>query len=81
MLFNPIENTKNNDDQILNDMRSIMKTYVNGQVQNKVTKTMKENHQSEFENLRKKLQDPMLKEYSSFEFMEKLYLQEYLVGK
>ncbi|OGT22522.1 MAG: hypothetical protein A3C55_02195 [Gammaproteobacteria bacterium RIFCSPHIGHO2_02_FULL_42_13] len=70
---------ENKDDNLLDEMRSIMKDYVGLCVQNKMTDSLKQEYKNRFEDLRSKLRDPMLKDYSSFEFMEKLYMQEYLI--
>lgn len=66
-----------NDDQYLEQMRGIMKAYVMAYKADRLTPVFKQESQHEFEALRRQLSDPMLKEYSSFEFMEKLYMQEY----
>ena len=70
---------ENNDDRLLDEMRAIMKDYVGHCVQNKITDSLKQDYKTKFEELRGNLRDPMLKDYSSFEFMEKLYMQEYLI--
>ena len=67
------------DDECLEEMRNIVKGYLRSELEDKVTNTNKEELHRQFDKLRSQLEDPLLKEYSSFEFMEKLYMQEYLV--
>lgn len=66
-----------NDDRLLDEMRVLMKKYVLGCVQNEFAEKEKGQCQTAFNELRAKLHDELLREYSSFEFMEKLYTQEY----
>lgn len=65
-----------NDDVLLDEMRDIMKRYVADYQENRLTGAKQQHLRREFEKLRDQLADLLLKEYSSFEFMEKLYLQE-----
>ncbi len=62
-------------------MRSIMQNYITLSAQNKIGNENKTIIKNRFEELRDQLHDETLKEYSSFEFMEKLYEQEYLVNQ
>lgn len=66
-----------NDDRLLDEMRMLMKEFVISSVKNKIIDGMKEQYMATFNGLRAKLHDELLREYSSFEFMEKLYTQEY----
>ena len=66
-----------NDDRLLDDMRALMRKYVFATVQKEITDEQKSQAIATFEELRAKLHDELLREYSSFEFMEKLYTQEY----
>ena len=65
------------DDQLLDEMRTLMKKFVFGCVKNEIDDKEKNLYQETFNALRAKLHDELLREYSSFEFMEKLYTQEY----
>lgn len=65
-----------NDDVLLDEMRDIMKHYIAEYREKRLTAANRQHLRREFEKLRDQLADPLLKEYSSFEFMEKLYLQE-----
>lgn len=65
-----------NDDILLDEMRDIIKRYVAEYQASSLTPISRQHWRGEFEKLRDQLADPLLKEYSSFEFMEKLYLQE-----
>lgn len=67
------------DDQLLNEMRAIIKDYVSLYFQNKMDKSLRQEYQSSFEAMRSQLRDNMLREYSSFDFMEKIYMQEHAV--
>ena len=67
------------DDDFLDEMRIITRDYVQQSIDNKLTSEMAQKAKDRFNELRDSLQDYLLKEYSSFEFMEKLYRQEYLV--
>ncbi len=69
-----------NDDKFLDRMRTMMKDYAQACAQSKITPSQKHAYKEKFENLRANLYDPVLKEYS-FDFMEKLYLQECLAEK
>lgn len=70
-----------NDDRVLDKMRSMMRQYVQKCTE---TKEIKEEERVEyldkFNQLRATLHDELLREYSSFEFMEKLYSQEYITA-
>ncbi len=65
------------DDQLLDEMRALVKKFVLDCVQNAIKDNEKEQCRTIFNELRAKLHDDLLREYSSFEFMEKLYTQEY----
>lgn len=65
------------DDQLLDEMRALVKKYVLESIQNEIKDDEKDQCCTAFNELRAKLHDDLLREYSSFEFMEKLYTQEY----
>lgn len=67
------------DNQLLDKMRSVVKDYVGLSLQNKATEQVKKSYKESFDALHGKLKDSILKEYSSFDFMEKLCMQEHLV--
>jgi hypothetical protein len=68
-----------NDDFCLERMRDMMKSYVAANQECKLGVSERQQRQDEFNHLRCQLSDPMLREFSSFEFMERLYIQEYSV--
>jgi len=65
------------DNQLLDHMRKIVKEYVCFSLQNEVTDQVKHRYRDSFNRLHGKLKDTVLKEYSSFEFLEKLCIQEH----
>lgn len=65
------------DDRLLEEMRGLIKGYVQAYLVNSVGEAARVDCKGRFDQLRSQLHDIILKEYSSFEFMEKLYLQEY----
>lgn len=65
------------DDYVLDQMRSMMRQYVQEHAGKEVTEEEREQYLNKFNQLRTTLHDELLREYSSFEFMEKLYTQEF----
>jgi hypothetical protein len=65
-----------NDNHLLEKMRSLIQSYIDLRLTKKIDKSTLHECKNNFEGLRNKLRDPMLKEFSSFNFMEKLYMQE-----
>ena len=68
-----------NDDFCLEKMREMMKSYVAANQEGRLSVSEQQQCQDDFNHLRCQLSDPMLREFSSFEFMERLYIQEYSV--
>jgi len=69
------------DDRILDQMRTVVKEYVAAYVAQLTDEVKRMAYKKQFDDLRQRLRDSVLREYSSFEFIEKLYLQEYLMNK
>lgn len=68
------------DDDYLDLMRSVIKEYIAGGQEDSIDSSLEAQQtlKTQFEQLRSKLRDVALREYTSFEFMEKLHRQEYL---
>lgn len=69
---------ESNDDRCLEQMREIIKSHVAECVSKASNTASRLSYKQQFEKLRDKVVNPFLKEYSSFEFMEKLYMQEHI---
>lgn len=65
------------DDHLLDKMRGLIRDYVQASLASLVGEAARAECKGHFDQLRSKLRDGVLREYSSFEFMEKLYIQEF----
>lgn len=61
------------DDKILDDMRALVQRYVKFKSEGKLTETLDRQLKQQFEALHDQLRDQALKDYSHFDFLEKLY--------
>ena len=69
------------DDRLLEEMRGLIREYIQAYLADLAGEVERVACKTKFDQLRSQLKDIILREYSSFEFMEKLYLQEYLAKK
>lgn len=67
------------DEACLDVMRSIIKEYVAYRQSNRLENEMSQAYKNRYEEYRQQVRDEALRAYTAFEFMEKLYWQEYLV--
>ncbi len=67
------------DEVCLEAMRSVVKEYIAERQKNQVDEREKEIYKQRFEAYRQTLRDESMRVYTAFDFMEKLYWQEYLI--
>ena len=67
------------DEACLEAMRDIIKEYSARRQLNQINETIREAFKQRFETYRQMMRNDAMRAYTAFEFMEKLYWQEYLV--
>jgi hypothetical protein len=77
--FNPAVSKRVNDEMCLDAMRSIVKEFISYRQENPTDMDAKHSYKNRYESYHQQISDDSLKAYTSFELMEKLYWQEYLV--
>lgn len=67
------------DEYCLEVMRSIVKEFIGYKQQNTSDPSAKQSFKNRYEEWRQMVRDETLRAFTSFELMEKLYWQEYLI--
>lgn len=67
------------DESCLDVMRGIVKEYIVYRQEHETETDIRQSFKNRYDEYRQKMHDDALRAYTAFDFMEKLYWQEYLI--